>query len=74
MVESDFERLGKTVAVMVERFSRLKEERNSFAARLERTEKMVADLRRRVEELDKQKNQAKWKLDGVISRLEKFSL
>lgn len=74
MVESEFERLEKTVNIMVERFSRLKEERNDLAVRLERSEKIVADLTRKVEELSKQKNQARYKLDGLISRLEKFNL
>ncbi|NIM97297.1 MAG: hypothetical protein GTO24_04205 [candidate division Zixibacteria bacterium] len=74
MVESDFERLEKTVNSMVERFSKLKEERNGLAVRLERSEQMVVDLRRRVEELRNQKDQAKSKLDGIISQLEKFDL
>ena len=72
MVESEFERLEKTVTMMVERFSKLKAERNDLAVRLERSEKTVVDLRRQVEELNNQKNQARWRLDGLISRLEEF--
>jgi septal ring factor EnvC (AmiA/AmiB activator) len=74
MVESEFERLEKAITTMVERFSRLKEQRNDLAVRLERSEKRVVDLRRRVEELSNQKNQARWRLDGLISRLEKYNL
>lgn len=74
MVESEFERLGKTVNQMVERFSRLKEERNGLAARLERSEELVVDLRRQVEELSNQKNQARCRVEGLISQLEKFDL
>jgi len=74
MVESEFERLGKTVTLMVERFSKLKAERNDLAVRLDRSEKIVGDLMRQVEELNNQKNQARWRLDGLISRLEKFNL
>lgn len=74
MVESEFERLGKTVTLMVERFSKLKEERNNLAVRLERSEKTVVDLMRQIEELSNQKNQARWRVDGLISRLEKFNL
>jgi hypothetical protein len=60
MVESEFERLGRTVAQMVERFSKLKDE------------KTILDLRRQLEEFSNQKSQAKGKLDGLISRLEKL--
>ncbi|MBW2056920.1 MAG: hypothetical protein JRH07_15975 [Deltaproteobacteria bacterium] len=74
MVESEFERLGKTVAAMVERFSKLKEERNELAARLERSERTVVDLMKRIEDLSNQKKQAKGRVDGLISRLEKFNL
>jgi len=74
MVESEFERLGKTVNQMVERFSRLKEERNGLAARLERSEELVVDLRRQVEELSNRKNQARCRVEGLISQLEKFDL
>jgi len=74
MVESEFERLGKTVAMMVERFSELRRERNDLVARLERSETTLRDLRREVEELSNQKNQAKGRLDGLISRLESLNL
>jgi len=74
MVESEFERLGETVSIMLERFSQLKEERNELAARLEQSERTVVDLTRQVEELSNQKKQAKGRLDGLLSRLEKLSL
>ena len=44
MVQGEFERLGKTVSLMVERFSELKTERNELAARLEESEKKVTRL------------------------------
>ncbi len=72
MVESEFERLEKTVSLMVERFSKLKEERNDLAAKLEQSERIVVDLRRQLEELGSQKNQAKEKIDGLIFQLEKL--
>jgi uncharacterized coiled-coil DUF342 family protein len=72
MVESEFERLGRTVTQMVERFSKLKEERIDLVARLEQSEKTILDLRRQLEEFSNQKSQAKGKLDGLISRLEKL--
>jgi len=74
MVESDFERLGKTVNLAVERFSQLREERNDLTVRLERSEKMVVDLMRQVEELNHQRDQAKSRLEELISQLEKFDL
>ena len=72
MVESEFERLGRTVTQMVERFSKLKEERIDLVARLEQSEKTILDLRSQLEELSNQKSQAKGKLDGLITRLEKL--
>lgn len=72
MVESEFERLEKTVSLMVERFSKLKEERNDLAAKLEQSERILVDLRRQLEELGSQKNQAKEKIDGLIFQLEKL--
>jgi septal ring factor EnvC (AmiA/AmiB activator) len=72
MVESEFERLGRTVTQMVERFSKLKDERIDLVARLEQSEKTILDLRRQLEELSNRKSQAKGKLDGLISRLEKL--
>jgi len=72
MVESEFERLGRTVTQMVERFSKLKDERIDLVARLEQGEKTILDLRRQLEELSNQKSQAKGKLDGLITRLEKL--
>lgn len=74
MVESEFERLEKTVSIMVERFSKLKEERNDLSVRLEQSEKMVVDLRKQLEELSTQKNQVRKRLDGLIFQLEKLSL
>jgi len=74
MVESEFERLGKTVNLAVERFSKLREERNDLTVRLERSEKMVVDLMRQVEELNHQRDQAKSRLEELISQLEKFDL
>ncbi len=74
MVESEFERLGKTVDLAVDRFSKLREERNDLTVRLERSEKMVVDLMRQVEELNHQRDQAKSRLDELISQLEKFDL
>jgi chromosome segregation ATPase len=74
MVESEFERLGKTVNLAVDRFSKLREERNDLTVRLERSEKMVVDLMRQVEELNHQRDQAKSRLDELISQLEKFDL
>ena len=74
MVESEFERLGKTVNLAVERFSQLREERNDLTVRLERSEKMVVDLMRQVEELNHQRDQAKSRLEELISQLEKFDL
>lgn len=72
MVESEFERLEKTVSLMVERFSKLRDERNDLAAKLEQSERIVVDLRRQLEELGSQKNQAKEKIDGLIFQLEKL--
>lgn len=72
MVESEFERLGRTVTQMVERFSTLKGEKIDLVARLEQSERTILDLRRQLEELSNQKSQAKGKLDGLISRLEKL--
>ena len=72
MVESKFERLGKTVSIMLERFSRLQEERNDLVSRLDQSEKTVEDLMRQVEELSDQRNQARGRLDGLLSRLEKM--
>ena len=72
MVESEFERLGKAVSIMLERFSRLQEERNDLVARLDQSEKTVVDLVRQVEELSDQRNQARGRLDGLLSRLEKM--
>lgn len=74
MVESEFERLGKTVNLAVERFSKLREERNDLTVRLERSEKTVVDLMRQVEELNHQRDQAKSRLEELISQLEKFDL
>jgi len=73
MVESDFERLGKTVNLMVERFSALRQEKNELVEKLEESEKRVLDLVRKVEELGSQKDQVKWRLDGLLSRLEKLN-
>jgi uncharacterized coiled-coil DUF342 family protein len=72
MVESEFERLGRTVTQMIERFSKLKDERIDLVARLEQSEKTILDLRSQLEELSNQKSQAKGKLDGLITRLEKL--
>ncbi len=74
MVQGEFERLGKTVSLMVERFSELKTERNELAARLEESEKKVMDLMRKVRTLDSQRDQVRWRLDGLLSRLEKLNL
>ncbi|NIO05471.1 MAG: hypothetical protein GTN74_12910 [Proteobacteria bacterium] len=74
MVESEFERLEKTVSILVERFSKLKEERNDLAVKLEASEKAVVDLERRVEELSLQKKRVRNKLDGLIFQLEKLNL
>ena len=74
MVESDFERLGKTVNLMVERFSAIKDEKNQLAAKLEESEKRVLDLAKKVEELGSQRDQVKWRLDGLLIRLEKLNL
>jgi chromosome segregation ATPase len=73
MVQSDFERLGKTVNLMVERFSALRQEKNELREKLEESEKRILDLVRKVEELGSQKDQVKWKLDGLLSRLEKLN-
>jgi len=74
MVQGEFERLGKTVSLMVERFSELKAERNELATRLEESEKKVTDLMRKVRTLDNQRDQVRWRLDGLLSRLEKLNL
>ncbi len=74
MVESEFERLEKTVSILVERFSKLKEERNDLAVKLEESEKAVVDLKRRVDELSLQKKRVRNKLDGLIFQLEKLNL
>ncbi len=73
MVESEFERLEKTVSILVERFSKLKEERNDLVVKLEDRERMVVDLKREVEKLSSQKDQARQKLDGLIVQLDKLS-
>ena len=57
---------------MLESFSRLQEERNDLVARLDQSEKTVVDLVRQVEELSDQRNQARGRLDGLLSRLEKM--
>jgi len=74
MVESEFERLGRTVSIMLERFSQLKEERNDLVVRLKESERKVTDLSRQVEQLSSRKKEAKGRLDGLISRLEKLNL
>jgi FtsZ-binding cell division protein ZapB len=72
MGESEFERLEKNVNRMVECFARLRVEKNDLATRLARIEKIVVDLRRQVEELNNRKDQARQRLDGLISQLEKL--
>ncbi len=71
MVETDFEKLEMTVNLMVERFSKLREERNQLREKLESSEKTINDLREQVQILNHQKKEAKSRLDGLIARLGK---
>lgn len=74
MADITFEAIERRITELVEVVNRLKREKAALAGQLEGKDQEIRDLGRKMEELKRERNEIRERVDSILSRLETVEL
>lgn len=74
MADTTFDTIERRITELVGVVQRLKKEKEAIAQQLEKKELEIRDLGRRMEELTRERNEIRERVDTILSRLETVEL
>lgn len=74
MADTTFDAIEKRITELVGVVHRLKQEKEEVAGQLEKKELEIRELGRKMEELMRERNEVRTRVDSILSRLETVEL
>ncbi|HEY5766061.1 MAG TPA: cell division protein ZapB [Candidatus Deferrimicrobiaceae bacterium] len=74
MADTTFEAIERRITELVEVVNRLKQEKKAMAGQLDEKDQEIRELGRKMEDLKRERNEIRERVDSILSRLETVEL
>ena len=74
MADTTFETIERRITELVEVVNRLKQEKKAMAGQLDEKDQEIREMGRKMEDLKRERNEIRERVDSILSRLETVEL
>jgi len=74
MADTTFEAIERRITELVEVVNRLKQEKKAMAGQMDEKDQEIRELGRKMEDLKRERNEIRERVDSILSRLETVEL